>query len=107
MRNLEEFENRNSDWLAKERAYEKHKNPWNLDEARIIKEEHEKNHRENEQRLKDDSNSNINVRNGENYSQPVTFFKVIKFIVLLFLCMWFIPFIISLLLFFLPIINLN
>lgn len=41
MRNeLEGFENRENDWLAKEIRREAKLSPWNVDEAKIIKEEH-------------------------------------------------------------------
>lgn len=45
MRNeLEGFENRENDWLAKEIRREAKLSPWNVDEAKIIKEEHARVH---------------------------------------------------------------
>lgn len=45
MRNeLKGFENRENDWLAKEIRREAQLSPWNVDEAKIIKEEHARVH---------------------------------------------------------------
>ena len=45
MRNeFEGFENRENDWLAQEIRREAKLSPWNVDEAKIIKEEHARVH---------------------------------------------------------------
>ena len=44
-KDLEAFENRSDDWLAKERAYEDSISAWDLDEGKRIKENHERRHR--------------------------------------------------------------
>lgn len=41
---LKGFENRENDWLAREMRREAKLSPWNVDEAKIIKEEHARIH---------------------------------------------------------------
>ena len=41
---LKGFENREDDWLAREMRREAKLSPWNVDEAKIIKEEHARIH---------------------------------------------------------------
>lgn len=41
---LQQFENRSDDWLAKQRKYEENVSAWDLDEGRKIKEEHARIH---------------------------------------------------------------
>ena len=44
MDDLKKFENREDDWLAKQRRLESRISPWDLDDARKLKNEHEKIH---------------------------------------------------------------
>lgn len=44
MDDLKKFENREDDWLAKQRRLESRISPWDLDDARKLKIEHEKIH---------------------------------------------------------------
>ncbi|MDO4501082.1 MAG: hypothetical protein Q4B60_07420 [Erysipelotrichaceae bacterium] len=48
---LKVFENRNDDWLAKERTYEAKVSAWDLDEGKRIKEEHAAHHNSYEQHV--------------------------------------------------------
>ena len=50
MNDLKQFENRNDDWLAKQRRLEEKISPWDLDDARKIKEEHAAKHQQYNQR---------------------------------------------------------
>ena len=50
MNDLKQFENRNDDWLAKQRRLEEKISPWDLDDARKIKEEHAIRHQQYNQR---------------------------------------------------------
>ncbi len=45
-KDLEKFENRSDDWLAKQRAHEARVSAWDLDDARKLKIEHETRHQE-------------------------------------------------------------
>ena len=47
---LEVFENRSDDWLAKEKEYEASVSVWDLDEAKEIRKEHHKYHKEYEKK---------------------------------------------------------
>lgn len=49
MTELEKLENRNNDWLAQETMYENKRNIRKFDEAKELKEEHEKVHKYNDQ----------------------------------------------------------
>ena len=50
MSDLKQFEDRNDDWLAKQRRLEQRISPWDLDDARKIKEEHAAKHQQYNQR---------------------------------------------------------
>lgn len=70
-KDLEKFENRSDDWLAKERLYEETVSAWDFDEGKKIKKQHEINCEANEIKEKHEAlhNAYNNYQNQTNNAQ--------------------------------------
>lgn len=74
-KDLEQFENRSDDWLAKERKHESRVSAWDFDEGKELKEEHEENceAREIKERHEQIHSGKINPNKKEKASPLVPF----------------------------------
>ena len=88
MNDLKQFEDRNDDWLAKQRRLEQRISPWDLDEARKIKEEHEIRHRQYNQRRNEyqkerKSRPNVSSSSGNKFAKVIVISVILVLLITL------------------------
>jgi len=86
-KDLEKFENRSDDWLAKQRAHESRVSAWDLDDARKLKREHEVKHQQynRSQNIQRDAyGQRPNVPNKKQASRVAALIAVIFYIIVMF-----------------------
>ena len=88
MSDLKQFEDRNDDWLAKQRRLEQRISPWDLDDARKIKEEHAAKHQQYNQRQSEYRRSRqtrppVSANGGNALAKFVVVFVIIVFVITL------------------------
>ena len=88
MNDLKQFENRNDDWLAKQRRLEEKISPWDLDDARKIKEEHATRHQQYNQRQEEfrqyrQTRTPVSKGSSNALAKVIAVFVIIVFLIVL------------------------